>query len=204
MKLDFKTILELFFPPSQDEKNISDCTVEAFVRKLSSMEKNGVISLLSFTDTQVRSAIHLNKFHYHPHAQKILQGVLSAWITTLPKKEYLLIPIPLSSKRERERGFNQVVILTKSLHTQFSYVTTDTSILKKVRHTPAQTSLGKRERLLNIKNAYRVIPTTAQSLRDKHIILLDDVTTTGATLAEAKAALLLQYPASILCVALAH
>ena len=74
----------------------------------------------------------------------------------------------------------------------------------KIKDTPAQTSLTKHERLNNLTGAYECTSEAAVSIAGKDLVLLDDVITTGATLREAKAALLPHKPKSIICVALAH
>ncbi len=91
-----------------------------------------------------------------------------------------LIPIPLSKKRERWRGFNQSVILAQGLAKTFQYPLQQELIRKKQGKT--QVSLNKQERLQNIRDAF---VWTGDSLLGKTILLIDDLTTTGATLNEA-------------------
>ncbi len=78
-------------------------------------------------------------------------------------------------------------------------------MLVRTRHTPPQTELDRAQRLKNLHGAFTInargVPNTISSL---HILLLDDVMTTGTTLRSAKAALATLRPASITCVALAH
>ena len=74
--------------------------------------------------------------------------------------------------------------------------------MKRVRDTRPQTELARNERISNMRKAF--IIKQPQQIVGKHIVLLDDVTTTGATLHAAKAALLLHHPASVTCIALAH
>lgn len=194
----------MIFPETDDEKLISKCTESEFLQKLRSRYINDVFILLSFKDGIVRSAVHLNKFHAHPYAQNLLSSVLEAWLTKLPLQQYILIPIPLSAKRERERGYNQVSNVARKAVYLLPQIILKEGILIKGKHTPPQTTLSKQERLKNLQGTFVVLPQQIASLKDKNVILLDDVTTTGATLREAKAALLLHEPASITCVALAH
>lgn len=96
----------------------------------------------------------------------------------------LIIPIPLSKKRRRWRGFNQAEILARGFAAHFSY---PLSLgLKRIKHRPAQVSLNETERLKNISGAFA---WTGDDLAGKSIILIDDVATTGATLSEAALAL---------------
>lgn len=204
MKHYWAKLLEIIFPQTDDELVIASVPTEIFAKEYSIRSIEGVTALTSFKDKKVRAAVHLNKFHGHLHARQLLASLLSAHLHTLKKQSYLLIPIPLSSKREQERGYNQVTIVAiEALHT-FPHITLDTRVLKKQKHTVPQTSLSKEKRLENLHGVFYVPDMYSSLLKGTHIILLDDVTTTGTTLNEAKATLLLHHPASILSVALAH
>ncbi len=197
-------LLEIIFPPTDDERIIRDCTEEIFAHLYSITRIGSVTALSSFKERKVRSAIHLNKFHGNTHARTLLAAVLTAHMHTLPAEPYVLIPIPLSSKREKERGYNQVTIVAEEALRAFPHIMIAPQYLKKQKHTVPQTSLSKAERLKNLHEAFYIPDAHTTSLKGSHIILLDDVTTTGTTLHEAKATLLLHHPASIFCIALAH
>lgn len=92
----------------------------------------------------------------------------------------LLIPIPLSKKRLRWRGFNQAEILTRALNQYFSYPLN--LQLKREYHSKPQATLNENERLKNLLGAFT---WTGKNLNDRIIILIDDVVTTGTTLNEA-------------------
>lgn len=96
------------------------------------------------------------------------------------KTDVLLIPIPLSRKRQNWRGFNQAELIAHSFNLNYNYETSFN--LKKIKNTKAQSSLNESERAENIKNCFS---WTGENLKDKIIILIDDVITTGATLNEA-------------------
>lgn len=90
-----------------------------------------------------------------------------------------LVPVPLSSERERERGYNPARLLadeiSKTIHVPVH------TMLKKVMTNKPQMSLTREERLRNPKGAYRI---TLSKFIPKKVILVDDVFTTGATLEE--------------------
>jgi ComF family protein len=93
-----------------------------------------------------------------------------------------LIPMPLTSVRLRERGYNQALLLAESL-SQVTGIPCVTDILSRARHTPQQSTLGEKERWTNIKGAFRI--NSRSSIKDKKYIVVDDLLTTGATASEA-------------------
>lgn len=105
-----------------------------------------------------------------------------------------LIPIPLSFQRLAERGYNQSLMLSQKL----SSPKTHPHSLLRMRHTPAQSSLPRPERLTNLNGAFAVAPLMASKLRGQRVMLIDDVMTSGATL-EAAARVLKQAGASHVC-----
>lgn len=101
----------------------------------------------------------------------------------LDPKEWMIIPIPLSKKRLRERGYNQTELLAKNISDK-TKIPLMLDVLYKNRHTETQVSIkNKAERIENLKNAFSV--RNRGLIRNKNIILVDDVTTTGTTIAEA-------------------
>ncbi len=206
MHLDYIALLHFLFPPSKDERTIEKITPELFCAYQNIRHVNNITTLLPYHLPAVRSAIHLLKFHNHPKAKHLLGTVLANYLqNTLTDTDNatLLVPVPLSSARLRARGYNQVTQLILEARTQGAPVRYEKNILKRVRNTKPQTSLTREERIINLNDAFTATVST-DFLSNKHIILIDDVTTTGATLKAAKAALVPHSPASITCLALAH
>jgi ComF family protein len=90
----------------------------------------------------------------------------------------ILLPMPLSAQRLSERGFNQALQLAKALDAN----KTQAHTLLKLRHTAQQSTLKRSERLLNLAGALAVAPLRVASLRGQHVLLIDDVMTSGASL----------------------
>lgn len=111
------------------------------------------------------------------------------------------VPIPLSALRQRERGFNQALQITHHLLAPQTAPSSKSSapaivrarlradLLVRTRETQAQMGLGRSERQLNMLNAFAVEPTLAAQVQGARLVLVDDVTTTTATLGSAAAAL---------------
>ena len=191
-------LLDLLFPP-RDSQLIMRQNLH---NKISSQPgcHEGIFYCANYTHPVVHAAIRENKFYNNGHAQKILAQLLLTWTAEKQLQKVLVVPIPLGPERQRSRGHNQVVSILK--HTPHSIK----PILKRITETAPQASLGKQQRLSNIKGIFQCDPELLASLSDSTLILLDDVVTTGATLNEARATLAPHLPpdTKLICLALAH
>ncbi|MDD4899690.1 MAG: ComF family protein [Candidatus Omnitrophica bacterium] len=93
-----------------------------------------------------------------------------------------VIPVPLHKVKLREREFNQAKVLGEKIARSFQKDLLD-SVLVRKRHTKAQAELEKNARLLNVRDSFAV--TESSLVKNKNILLVDDVLTTGATCSEA-------------------
>ncbi|MDP2676452.1 MAG: phosphoribosyltransferase family protein [bacterium] len=99
-----------------------------------------------------------------------------------PDASVMVIPIPISSKTKRTRGYNHTEIFARAIADAHRW-DMRLDALKKIKHTPSQTTFHtKQERKNNIKNSIAL--SDAFSPKGKTILLVDDVLTTGATLNE--------------------
>jgi ComF family protein len=103
------------------------------------------------------------------------------WVEPALESADWVLPMPLSAPRLQQRGFNQALVLARALEPD--KVRAD--VLLRVKETPPQSSLTRKERLLGVRGAYALEPALAAGVQGKRIVLLDDVMTTGATLHEA-------------------
>lgn len=102
----------------------------------------------------------------------------------------VVLPLPLSRQRLQTRGFNQSWLLAQSLAAQSGTpARLDASLLLRIRDTAPQSSLPKSGRLTNVRGAFAVDPLNAGSLAGRHVVLVDDVMTSGASINAAALAL---------------
>lgn len=90
-----------------------------------------------------------------------------------------LIPLPLFPVKERRRGYNQATVLCEGMAKAMNVPVLD-KVITRPQHTETQTKKGRIERWRNIEGKF--ILTDADTIRNKHLLLVDDVVTTGATL----------------------
>jgi len=97
----------------------------------------------------------------------------------------IVVPVPLHIKRLRERGFNQAYLIAKRI---FHNKKVDFKVLIRTIDTPHQMGLKRSLRLKNVKDAFKVIEQ--KKIKDKVVLVVDDVITTGATITECSKELL--------------
>ncbi|MCR4779520.1 MAG: ComF family protein [Ruminiclostridium sp.] len=97
-----------------------------------------------------------------------------------------IVPIPMSKKKLKERGYNQAELIARELSYMIGAPCSD--VLVKVRDTAAQKSLGREDRAKNLKNAFSAAPG-CNDVKGRSFLLIDDVCTTGSTFAEAASVL---------------
>ncbi|MDO8481805.1 MAG: phosphoribosyltransferase family protein [bacterium] len=152
-----------------------------------------ITTLLDYKNPAVEDCIRALKYDGSSHACSLLAETLSDYLReeiaqakSFSPRLILLVPIPLHKTRERERGFNQVESVLKKLPKEFldgPLATFTPNALARTRETKQQTHLSRALRLQNMSGAFAVPDT--EIVRGAHIFLIDDVTTTGATLSEA-------------------
>lgn len=139
----------------------------------------------SYNNEVVKNLIHGLKFQFVKDASKPLGELLSNYFSLLRlcSPDFFVVPIPLSKKRMRERGFNQSLLIAE-VFAQKQSLKIISDVLFRIKDTPPQSKINdRRKRQENVKNCFVV--KNANKLKGKNIILIDDVVTSGATFNEA-------------------
>ncbi len=142
-----------------------------------------VVGITQYDET-MKHLVHLFKYGQKTALRRDFARITAAYVRhygiSLLDHD-LVAPVPLHPARRRERGYNQSDLLGQELARLFP-VAYHPGLLRRVRHTPNQARLNGKERWTNIQGAFRI--RHPQSVRDKSILLIDDLMTTGATLSE--------------------
>lgn len=170
-------------------------------------------SVFTYRHSVIKQAIWLLKYknkrtvatELAPLLSDVCTSLIEELITLSGAKTVYIIPIPLHSTRLRERGYNQSLLLAEALLVLDT--TTHAHLLKNVLirskySSPNARTHSKREREENTRGSFEV--TDPSRISDAHIILIDDVVTTGTTIKEARKVLLASGARSVQAVMVAH
>ena len=111
---------------------------------------------------------------------KLLSYLLLDKFKTIDIPFDVIIPVPCSKERLKERGFNHIEEMVEDIACYSGKV--DNTVLSRIRYTPHQTGLGREFREENLKGAFKVIDK--KKIKNKTVLLVDDIYTTGATINE--------------------
>ena len=137
----------------------------------------------------LKEAIHRFKYGGVFSLVRVFGDLLQPNFQTL-SQDYsvdVMVPVPLHIRRLRERGFNQALLLVRELSKRTG-IPYKERVLQKIKDTPVQIALKKRERRKNLTGAFQV--KDQEAIQGKAVLLVDDVYTTGATVNECSRALL--------------
>lgn len=152
-----------------------------------------ITTLMEYQNPAVQDLIRSLKYDGSGYAAHLAATLLADYLREeiasermFSQKKILIVPVPLHKARARERGFNQIEIVARALPPEFlngtvSYM--ELNALVRTRETKQQTRLSRSERLSNVAGAFAIRENA--DMKKSHIFLIDDVTTTGATLANA-------------------
>lgn len=211
LKSLYKTIIDSVFPLSPVEQQLFAITPEEALRTLSpapdysglATPLHGARSLFAYKDERVAKLIWNIKYKKSDKAVKI--GGYALFQTLINQNrmfhdiEYniLVIPIPITSKRRRERGYNQCELLSDEIerlalnkYGSSSYLIFEKNLLMRTQNTSRQTLKGRHDRIESAKQIFSVNKNISQKLLTNktaglRVIIIDDVITTGSTMHEA-------------------
>jgi ComF family protein len=123
--------------------------------------------------------IHQFKFNAKLYLGRLLADLFVAGLPTQAQAAECIIPVPLHQRRFRQRGFNQSMELARHIGKALS-IPVDHRSCRKILYTEAQTGKNARQRRHNVKDAFHFENTAEYG----HVIVLDDVVTTGSTVSE--------------------
>lgn len=213
-----KKILDWFFPPTATVLEIEQMSVTEFRKHIPPPAeirlpalRDAPIATIAIADYHyplARQAVWELKYRGNDAVARLFAALAAQEIKKIARyspKKIAIIPLPSSATRRRERGWNQTELIARHIPNYAHNVSIRTDILQKIKNTQAQTSLSKRKRLINLSGCFRVNKKIREKIdTNTLILLLDDVTTTGATFAEALKPLTALGFTDICCLAVAH
>ena len=190
-----QALLDFFFPRyclccrrrmSQGEEVLCvRCQADLPRVRTISFEENDIekgISFFHYTPHSPHSRILFElKYHNHPEVGKTMGRMMAEELkaTNFFNGIDLIVPIPLSRKKERQRGYNQSDWIAWGI-SEATGIPTDTTSVVRTKSNPSQTTLDHRQRRENVRDIFAV--RHPGNLEGRHILLVDDVITTGATM----------------------
>ena len=94
----------------------------------------------------------------------------------------IIIPVPIHKKRNNLRGYNQSTLIAKEISKEIQNLSIENSVLYKCKNTNSQSQLNRNQRIQNVKDVYQI--KNEQIIKNKNIIIFDDIYTTGSTVNE--------------------
>ncbi len=133
---------------------------------------------------QIRKLLIDYKFNDKPYLYKTFASIIlsNKKMVDFINNYEIIIPVPIHKKRLNHRGYNQSELLAKEISRKLRNIQFLNKLLIKTENNVAQSTLTKEDRVLNVKNIYKV--QNSNLIKEKTILLLDDIYTTGNTVNE--------------------
>jgi competence protein ComFC len=196
-------LADFLFPPvcilcgaelSGDDKLCKDCQETIYSNALDyspsarTFEHAAETAVLLPYHETCRTLVHSFKYHGMPSVAFLMGAMMArkSWARFSKFPSALLVPVPLHPQKLKERGYNQSLKLAEGF-AAFTGLEISENLLSRLVYTGTQTALGQEERRQNVQGAFVYSGETA--LNGRPVILIDDVMTTGSTLAECARAL---------------
>lgn len=155
----------------------SEIPVETFCQRCDDLNFDTARSAGIYEKALAESVLELKKT---PHISKRVSELLfDAYIKASFEDAGVIVPVPLSDRRQRERGFNQAEVIA-SLVAKRTGKRLDAHTLVRTRHTPMhRAAMDRKGRELSVRNAFKVV--RPKLIAGRNILLVDDIFTTGST-----------------------
>jgi ComF family protein len=137
-------------------------------------------------DSPVQNGLHTIKYRRNIGLGEAIAMQMVEFVRSLQWPVHVLIPVPLGKKRLKDRGYNQVGLVARPLAYQLKW-SYEPDALRKTRETRSQVGLTISQRRENVDNAYQADPHV---VKQRSILIMDDVATTGSTISACTQALL--------------
>lgn len=187
----FKKILNILFPlecigcHQNNALLCSDCFNSIQINKVEYFNTEFIDQVhitASFHQPLLQKIIHLYKYSYIKSLAHPLSQLVINYYSQIENKleDLIIIPVPLHQKRLLVRCFNQSDLIAQNFCQQFEYQLKDDLVVR-IKHTEQQAKLNKKGRIENIKGAFDIIDKSF--VQNKNFIIIDDLYTTGSTVA---------------------
>jgi ComF family protein len=183
------------------------------IRPASKTEQPFIRAVFDYKNPLIKRSIWRFKYEnargyaetFAPYLYDEILGTLGDSLSFSVSEKFLLVPVPLHSKRLRERGYNQSALLAREIlkldqAEMFEYA--PEILVRRLKTNPQARNEKRAARFANLRDAFIVVDPAR--IRGRIIILIDDVTTTGATLLEAKRSFASSRPRKILAFTVGH
>jgi len=191
IKKIIKTIINWLLPQSAEADTVDGFTPDEMRRscQLATTQPHPLIyPLFDYRDLYIKKAVHLLKYKGKARTVKLLGSLMTDHLLEIIETQkidrVLVVPIPLSVEKHAKRGFNQSELLCREMEKRLSTLTEISfsyQVLVKTTDTPDQTSLNRSQRKNNLKKVFKV--AKPEKIKGETVIVIDDVSTTGTTLA---------------------
>lgn len=181
-----RSLLDLVFPPRCEvcRKGSEEALCTECFSQIKFMKPQLGIYSASAYDGVLRTALHRFKFQKRKNLADPLGVLLVKYLSHTPELKIdemdFIIPVPLHRRRQRERGYNQAELLARVVSRYYEVPVIPA--LERVKDTHPQFDLPRESRFTNIKGAFKI--SDSRAVYNKQILLLDDIYTTGSTIAE--------------------
>ena len=137
----------------------------------------------------IREKIIEYKFEDKAYLYKFFEKIIinNKKICDFIKSYDIIIPVPISKERKKERGYNQTSLIARSIADDFDKIIFGNSVIIKEKNIQRQSELNKEQRIENVKNSFKIKEDS--NIKDKKVLIFDDIYTTGSTVNECAKAL---------------